>query len=50
MSQTIPSALLQTFQKQQAQQKGNPQRAGEVVQILLQKVEICEMLVRLRDK
>ena len=50
MSQTIPSALLQTFQKQPAQQKGNPQRAGEVVQILLQKVEIREMLVRLRDK
>jgi len=46
----IDEAQSELQQKQQAQQKGNPQRAGEVVQILLQKVEIREMLVRLRDK
>ena len=44
------SALAQTFQKQQAAQKGNPQEAKEAMQALLQKPEVQAMLIRLRDR
>lgn len=44
------SALAQAFQKQQAQQNGNPAEAKAAVEALLQKTEIREMLIRLRDK
>lgn len=44
------SALAQTFQKQQAAQKGNSQAAKETMQALLQKPEVQAMLIRLRDK
>ena len=49
MSQVHQSALAQTFQKQQNKQQGNPQ-AKATLQTLLQKPEIREMLIRLRDK
>lgn len=44
------SALAQAFQKQQQQQKGNAAQAKENIQALLQKPEIRDMLIRLRDK
>ena len=47
---TQNSALAQTFQKQQAAQKGNPQEAKEAMQALLQKPEVQAMLTRLRNK
>ena len=51
MSQAHQSALAQTLQKkQQNKQQGNPQQVKATLQTLLQKSEIREMLIRLRDK
>ena len=47
---TQNSALAQTFQKQQAAQKGNPQEAKEAMQALLRNPEVQAMLIRLRNK
>lgn len=44
------SALGQAFERQQMLQKGNPVQAKQTVKALLQKPEIREMLIRLRDK
>lgn len=44
------SALAQSFEKQQIQQKGNPVQAKQALNALLRKPEIREMLIRLRDK
>ena len=43
------SVLAQAFQKQQAGQKGNPRKAKETMQALLQKPEVQAMLIRLRN-